>query len=94
MSATAQLLPPDATVSSVENLEVFYLLEAKCVVWDCGILKEDSTEKKHQRKPSLLSALSICHHPGGDDSTPNQFKIPHCFSLPRTTSHHLMLTGF
>lgn len=93
MSGTAQPSPPDATRSSAENLEVFYLLEAKCVDGDCGILKEESTEKKHYRKPSPLSALSICHHPGGDDSTPNQLKLPQCFSLPRITSHHLMLTG-
>lgn len=80
MSGTAQPSLSDAIRSSAE---VFYLLEAKCVDGDCGILKEESTENKHQRRPSPLSALSICHHPGGDDSTPNQLKLPQCFSLPR-----------
>lgn len=54
---------------------------------------ERRLNREHQRKPFPLSALSICHHPGGDDSTPNHFKPPQCFSLPRTTSHHLTLTG-
>lgn len=70
------------------------LAEAKHVDWGHGAPKEDPTEKAHERKPSLLSAFSMSHHPGGDDPTPNQFKLPQCLPLPRTTPHHLMLPSF